>query len=210
MTELRSFFESDLFSKAGSVASGLETTKTPPEHHIKLSQQAVASLATKVISLPVGYQNLLQILLTSAKPGEVSPFYVRSVTTVPAGQTVVLEDAIPPGKEGIVVFVHNMFVSPASSAVLVTHQADNQPPLLQDTPGNYPMHVEGSFLPPVRTRIVHTVINNDTIDVEFTDEVQSVTMSDELYRDFFLPLMRGQVDALKVIASQLTNTGSVG
>ena len=213
MNGVKSLFESDLLSALGGIDTSdvsMPKAASPLNRLLSGVSKDYLDMAKQIVSLPVSYDTILKLLLTSAKPGEASALFDRSVMVVPAGMTMTMTDVVPEGKQESMVYLHRMLVTPSSSEVLVTHHVDNQPPLLYQVPANYPISVEASFLPTVRTQMTHTVENNDTVDVTFTHEMQLVAMSHELYSGFFLPLMQGQIEALKAVVSSLGYYGSVG
>lgn len=155
-----------------------------------------------VLQIPTDYASLLESLIAVGS-SDVTPQYVRTVTLIPAGMTMDMYDYQEPNSEGLVVFRHVMESDPPSALVLITHQLDNSPPILTNCPANYPISILGSFLPLFKTSIHHHMINNDTIDVLFTEDVQSAVMTDSFVREVYKPLIESQFAWLKAAAKGL-------
>ncbi len=164
----------------------------------------------KNLSLPLAYNNLLETFLTAGEIGEVFPYYTRQEITVQAGGTSNIIISIPEGDTAAVVYLLSMSVDTDSSDFFVTFQADNDPPLMTETPMSKDINVLGAFLPPAHVRGVYTFVNNDSIDITFTSDVQLVIMNSEFTRTFYEPLMKGQYSLLKDLAQKFSNLQGSG
>ena len=157
------------------------------------------------VSLPLNTNNLLETFLAASKVGEVFPYFVRQVLLVKAGTVGELNISIPTGDTAAAVYLVKLHVDNHSSDFLATFQADSLPPLFVEQPMNYDIDILGSFLPPAYTQVVQTLINNDTIDITFTADVQLAVMTSNFSRTVYEPLLKGQYELLRKLAGQFTN-----
>lgn len=161
------------------------------------------------IALPIAYENLLTTLVSGGAEG-VSPFYDRGTVLVSGGTINYLIGEIPPGDSGSIVYVHTMWTDYYTPNLLLTHQSDNDPPIIAGAPLNAPIVLVGAFLRPVQTKITHILVNNDTRDILFTDDVQAVIMTTDYMRSVFNPLMKAQVDMIEDVAKKIIgNKGEI-
>ena len=158
------------------------------------------------VSLPIQYENMLELLATAKIPG-VIPFYDRSTVVVKAGTTNYLIGDIPADSTGTLVYMHNMWTSINSDQFLMTHQTDNLPPLVVQAPMNKEVSLLGAFMGTVNTRITHTLENNDSVDITFTEEVQALIMPDNFAKQVFFPLINAQSDLLQTMAQGIVTAG---
>lgn len=164
------------------------------------SSPLAAIAGNAMLSLPLPYDQLMQVVLAASKVGEVFPYFERTVTLVPAGQTAEVTTQIPTGDMANVVYVHKMRTDISSSEFLVTLQSDDLPSLVYAVPMTYEVDILGAFLPPVRTRGTHILTNNDTVDITFTQETQLVIMTSDFVKSVWRPIVEGQFGLLGDIA----------
>lgn len=158
------------------------------------------------VNWPINFVNMLETLVASGVPG-VQPFFDKGQVTIAAGTTNYLIGDIPPGSTGSIVYQHTMFVDTYSSEFLMTHQSDNDPPIVVQAPMNSPVILVGAFLRPVRTKITHILTNNDSRDIVFSDLVQAAIMDDTFVDKVFNPIMRENGNVLAALAKGIIISG---
>lgn len=156
----------------------------------------------RLMALPFAYENMLESMLAAREEGQVFPYFVPQVLLVPSGTTTQVITSIPAGETAAVVYLLKLRADTYSTEFLVTFQADDLPPLFVEAPLNYPTDIQGSFLPPARTRGVYTLVNNDTVDITFSATVQLAVMDSNFAREVYEPLVKGQYRAIRGLASQ--------
>lgn len=201
MSELTPLFESDLMSTISQIGTDVSrdssTFAKNPSKATRLSALDIQSFAPmKNIALPLNYNNLLEVFLAASRNGEVFPYYVRQMVTVKAGSIGELVTTIPPGDVASVVYLLKLHADTYSSEFLVTLQSDSFPPLFVEAPLNNEIDILGAFLPPAKTQGVYTLVNNDTIDITFTADVQIAVMTSSFVREVYNPLITGQYKTL--------------
>lgn len=174
--------------------------------------QSVATNAQSVMSqigFPISYTNLLEIFLAARQTGEIFPYYVRQTVLVPAGQSATLITTVPLGDLSSTVYMHSMRVDTNTTEFLVSLQADTEPPFLVEVPMNFNVDILGAFIPPVATKVTHTLINNDSVDITFTAEEQLAVMTADFTNSVYKPIMEGQYRLLQSLGSAIVAKGGV-
>jgi hypothetical protein len=166
------------------------------------TSRAIEVLETSGFNAPMSYEDLLQVMLQGAK-ASTQPVYQRMTMVVPPnGMPMQMVMTVPSGETQSMVYHHTMTADFFSPDILVTHQVDNNPPLVDNAPLVLPIRLLGAFLPPIRSQMVHTVTNNSSQDVLFVADMQMVQMTDTYLRDIYIPLFTKQASALAAYAAE--------
>lgn len=148
-----------------------------------------------VLPIPVSHTELLSFLLFAGRELGVEPIVLREVEVVPPRTSMWLHADMPPSSYNVLIHTHNMQVDPHSPDIVLWHFEDGRASMI-NFPMNYDVMLLTAAFPPLRYKVEHYIINNTDYTVEFTEEVQAVSMDLYTFERHLKPLLKAQFGIL--------------
>lgn len=139
---------------------------------------------------------ILEILLASEKRGYVAPFYSRTTQTIPANSIVTVTTTVSDNQFGFIVGTHTIRADPATSGATVTLVEDYGNPVFSDAALDYPVSVLGEFLRPIISILQSTVTGDPYMDIQYSENNESVLMNSLFYSDVYRPFLERQYGSI--------------
>ena len=154
------------------------------------------------VNFPMSYSDLIQILSANERQ-DVTESFTRGSITATASTTTTLTIAVPKMDSILLPLSYRLYSDTFSSLITVTAQFDNQPAFLSEVQMSDTITISAGMAPRSAMKRVYTIVNDDTVNATFTEELDGLLVTNYMYSELIQPLLEANYLSVAAIARLL-------
>jgi hypothetical protein len=154
-------------------------------------------------NLPLDQEQLMRAVIAAQTEGFIETDFQRIVISIPIGSTVTQTIQAPSSRILKYIAIDNTMVDIHDQLINVTLTIDEHNTVYDEIPLTRDLEVEAVFFPFIQDKIEYTLVNNGANAVEFTEDLQLLSIDKAFFDETLNPIFQGQFKAVRDLARRL-------